>query len=467
MSRAPNSPAPAVARTWAACCPVWAPACLGGDSRSGRQRCGLSALGRWHCERKSRLSRAARARGPRPKGRRPAPQSCPTDRAPTPRWQSRRARRAPGHRRTSRAARGVSAGSFATSLRSFLAHMGAGAIAAMPMYALSAPGPRGYVGRSLPHHGVWRIGAARGMTNTSAGIVTYRGAVYASHCDHIGHMNIVSYGAKFDEANWVFFCEIGLTPSYLRSERYGMAGVQQNITYKQELFAGDVIEIRTQVLEVGDKRMRVRHEMRNIETGTVAAVSEITSVHLDKQAHKSCEFPAGHPRRGRGPSRGQPLDARPFRARRRWRHRAGQLLRLRPVRHGGRDDPARRHADFHGRGPGHGAVRHHPGGLQRLARDAVVAVCGLEHRLALPGRLDLDIPAAALDRPAAEQGHPLFHPGAAALRRRSRAQAGKPRHHASWRALFRRSPDHRAAADGGRCRATSSTCSSRRAGSTA
>ena len=99
------------------------------------------------------------------------------------------------------------------------------------------------------------------------GLVTYRGAVYASHCDHIGHMNIVSYGAKFDEANWVFFCEIGLTPSYLRSDRHGMAGVQQNITYKQELFAGDVIEIRSHVLEVGEKRLRVRHEMRNIETG--------------------------------------------------------------------------------------------------------------------------------------------------------------------------------------------------------
>ena len=83
------------------------------------------------------------------------------------------------------------------------------------------------------------------MTSTAAGIVTYRGAVYASHCDHIGHMNIASYGAKFDEANWVLFCEIGLTPSYLRGERYGMAGVQQNITYRKELFAGDVIEIRS------------------------------------------------------------------------------------------------------------------------------------------------------------------------------------------------------------------------------
>jgi acyl-CoA thioester hydrolase len=129
------------------------------------------------------------------------------------------------------------------------------------------------------------------MQEEPSGLVTYRGAVYATHCDHIGHMNIVSYGAKFDEANWVLFCEIGLTPSYLRSERYGMAGVQQNIAYRQELFAGDVIEIRSQVLEVGDKRLRVRHEMRNIETGAVAAVSEITAVYLDKQEHKACLLP--------------------------------------------------------------------------------------------------------------------------------------------------------------------------------
>ena len=129
------------------------------------------------------------------------------------------------------------------------------------------------------------------MTGTRAGTVTYRGAVYASHCDHIGHMNIASYGSKFDEATWVLFCEIGLTPSYLRGERHGMAGVQQNIAYSKELFAGDVIEIRSGVLEVADKRLRVRHEMRNIETGDLCATCEITAVHLDKQQRKACPFP--------------------------------------------------------------------------------------------------------------------------------------------------------------------------------
>src|SRR5207237_4149240 len=107
-------------------------------------------------------------------------------------------------------------------------------------------------------------------------IVTYRGAVSASHCDHIGHMNIVAYGAKFDEANWVFFCEIGLTPSYLRSPRYGMAGVQQNISYKKELFAGDVIEIRTQVLDSTANRMCVCPDTRNIETVARASFPDST-----------------------------------------------------------------------------------------------------------------------------------------------------------------------------------------------
>lgn len=31
---------------------------------------------------------------------------------------------------------------------------------------------------------------------------TYRGTVYPWQCDHVGHMNIMWYVGKFDEANW-------------------------------------------------------------------------------------------------------------------------------------------------------------------------------------------------------------------------------------------------------------------------
>ena len=120
---------------------------------------------------------------------------------------------------------------------------------------------------------------------------TYRGTVYPWQCDHVGHMNIMWYVGKFDEANWNFFARLGVTPTYLRESGRGMAGVQQNVSYKRELFAGDIVEVRSSLLELRDKSIRFLHEMRNAETGELAATCEITAVHLDREAHKSTPFP--------------------------------------------------------------------------------------------------------------------------------------------------------------------------------
>jgi hypothetical protein len=75
-------------------------------------------------------------------------------------------------------------------------------------------------------------------SHSGAGLVTYRGATYPWECDQIEHMNITWYTSKFDQANWNLFAMVGITPSYLREGKFGVAGVQQNITYKRELMAG-------------------------------------------------------------------------------------------------------------------------------------------------------------------------------------------------------------------------------------
>lgn len=119
---------------------------------------------------------------------------------------------------------------------------------------------------------------------------TYRGTVYPWQCDHVGHMNVMWYVGKFDEATWNLFARVGLTPSYLRASGRGMAAVQQNITYKRELLAGDIIAIRSLLLEVREKSIRFRHEMTNAETGEIAATCELTGVHMDRQVRKSTLF---------------------------------------------------------------------------------------------------------------------------------------------------------------------------------
>ena len=121
---------------------------------------------------------------------------------------------------------------------------------------------------------------------------TYRGAVYPWHCDHMGHMNVMWYVGKFDEATWNLFAAMGVTASFLKDNRRGMAAVQQNITYRRELVAGDTIAVRSAFLEVREKVAKFVHEMRNAQTGEIAAICVLTGVSMDAQTRRACPFPA-------------------------------------------------------------------------------------------------------------------------------------------------------------------------------
>src|SRR5881275_2694051 len=84
-------------------------------------------------------------------------------------------------------------------------------------------------------------------------LITYRGTVYPWHCDHMGHMNVMWYVGKFDEATWQLLSQLGLSRSRLAKEGTGMAAVEQHIEYKRELRAGDLVTIRSAMLEVNEK----------------------------------------------------------------------------------------------------------------------------------------------------------------------------------------------------------------------
>ena len=62
-------------------------------------------------------------------------------------------------------------------------------------------------------------------------------------------MNVMWYVGKFDEATWQLFATFGLTPSFLQAQGRGMAAVQQNIAYKKELHAGNVVSVRPEEVE--------------------------------------------------------------------------------------------------------------------------------------------------------------------------------------------------------------------------
>lgn len=129
--------------------------------------------------------------------------------------------------------------------------------------------------------------------------LTHRGVVYPWQCDQMDHMNVMWYVGKFDEATWQMFAQMGITSEYMLAHHCGMAAVRQEITYRRELRPGAVISIWTAVLEVRERVIRFYHEMREDESGEIAAATLITGVYMDTLERKAAPFPEEILDRGR------------------------------------------------------------------------------------------------------------------------------------------------------------------------
>jgi len=121
--------------------------------------------------------------------------------------------------------------------------------------------------------------------------ITYRGIVYPWHCDHMGHMNVMGYAGKFDEACWQFLTLLGLNPSRFKQDGSAMAAVEQHVQYKRELHAGDAVTIQSALLEVKDKSIHMLHKMVHDGSGEVAATTVIVAVHLDAKIRRAIRVP--------------------------------------------------------------------------------------------------------------------------------------------------------------------------------
>jgi acyl-CoA thioester hydrolase len=122
-------------------------------------------------------------------------------------------------------------------------------------------------------------------------LLTYRGMVYPWHCDHMGHMNVMWYVGKFDEATWQLFATMGLTGARLRQDGLGLAAVEQRIEYKRELVAGDLLTIYSYVQEVREKAVVFVHEMTNQATHELAARTTLVGVCIDATTRRARPLP--------------------------------------------------------------------------------------------------------------------------------------------------------------------------------
>ncbi len=118
-------------------------------------------------------------------------------------------------------------------------------------------------------------------------VKSFRGVVLASEYDAASHMNSRMYVSRFDQATWLLLHAIGLTPLTMQQRRQRVAIVRQNFQFMGELHGGELVQIRSGFLAVGDKYFRFLHQMFDEERNAMLATCDIVAVEADLQTNRS------------------------------------------------------------------------------------------------------------------------------------------------------------------------------------
>ena len=122
-------------------------------------------------------------------------------------------------------------------------------------------------------------------------ILTFKGAVLASEYDFTAHMNSHMYVSRFDQATWFLLHAIGMTPASMKQKNLRMAIVRQNYQFLTELRGGELVEVRSGFLTVGEKYFRFVHQMYNDETNRLVATCDCVAVQASLETGKSVVLP--------------------------------------------------------------------------------------------------------------------------------------------------------------------------------
>jgi len=120
---------------------------------------------------------------------------------------------------------------------------------------------------------------------------TYRGVVYPTDCDVMGHMNIAAFVRAFDQATQHLFHQLGSDPTEPLRGEWGWADVKLTVEYLGEARPGDLLYIVSRPEALGGRSITHRHELRNAATGAPLATATFITVRFDLRARRAAPLP--------------------------------------------------------------------------------------------------------------------------------------------------------------------------------
>jgi len=118
-----------------------------------------------------------------------------------------------------------------------------------------------------------------------------RSAVNPWECDTNRHMNARFIMSRFSDCQGHMWAHAGLSRHEQAEMGLATATVEMRLIYFKELNAGDILFVRTGLVEAADKTLRYRHWMFNAVTNEPVCAAEGLGLLFDKETRKAVTIP--------------------------------------------------------------------------------------------------------------------------------------------------------------------------------
>lgn len=142
-------------------------------------------------------------------------------------------------------------------------------------------------------------------------IDTYRGYVSLQECDEMGHMNIQHYISKSSDSSYNLRVALGHAALDQAASGLGYVALEHHIRFHRELRASDLVVIRSGIVEIRDKTMRIYQEMREALDDRLAATYVVDTGCLDLETRRLAPWPDAVRARAEEMRTGLPPEAEP------------------------------------------------------------------------------------------------------------------------------------------------------------
>ena len=144
--------------------------------------------------------------------------------------------------------------------------------------------------RSLPLQPLEPV-KAEAKTADGLGLISHMSCVTPAECDQHGVLLDQFHIARFSDAAAHLWGYFGIKRSWMHDNNYGSAAVEMKVTRHAQVKTGMMIQITTWLEEARSKTFSFRHQVSDMETGSVLYSGAVTALIMDLSTRKALPVP--------------------------------------------------------------------------------------------------------------------------------------------------------------------------------